>query len=239
MNKYLSGIDNGGTVTKAAIYDLEGKEIGVFGSISEANTPKPGYYERDPEAVWQSNINAISKDIRKTAIDPCEILAVSLTGYGESINLVDEDGQPVYISVRDTDTRAANLLLEWQENGIADKQDELTFLTPYNASSGLLLAWMKQNEESVLKKAKWWFTVKDYIRFRLTGNPTQEITNLANSGLMNLREPGNDSILYELQGIEDCRRLVPPLVKSSEIAGYINGEATSQTLLAEGTPVAA
>ena len=239
MKKFLMGVDNGGTVIKAAIFDLEGYEIGVSGSFMETNAPKPGYYERDPEAVWQSNISAIRNVIEDTGIDPGCIIAVSLTGYGECVNLADVNGNPVYTSVRDTDTRAAKLLEEWRINGVAEKLGELTFLAPYPASSGLLLAWMKRNEPDELNKAKWWFTIKDYIRFRLTGNPAQEITNLANSGLMNLREPGNDSILFELQGIEDCARLVPPLVKSSEIAGYITGEASSLTLLKEGTPVVA
>ena len=239
MSKYLLGIDNGSTVTKAVIFDLQGNEIGVCGSVLETDMPKPGYYERGLESIWQANVSAIRGVIETTGVDPEDILAVSLTGYGEGLNLVDENGKPVYASVQGTDTRAAALLEEWRKRGIADKIQELTYLIPYAASSSLLVAWMKQNEPDELKKARWWFNVKDYIRFRLTGNPAQEITNHANSGFINLKEPGNDSALFELQDIEEYRKLIPPIIKSSDIAGHIDKPAASLTLLKQGTPVAA
>jgi L-xylulokinase len=81
--------------------------------------------------------------------------------------------------------------------------------------------------------------MKDYIRFMLTGNPAQESTNHANTGFRNLREPGNDSVLFEIQGIEEYRRLIPPIIEPSEIAGYITKEASVLTGLAAGTPVVA
>ena len=239
MAQFLMGIDNGSTVTKAAIFDPEGNEIGSFGTLLETSMPKPGYYERDPEAIWQSNIQAIRGVIEETGVEPGDIAAVSLTGYGECVNLVDENGKPVYTSVQGTDTRAAALLHEWQKNGIADSLQELTYLVPYPASSSLLLAWMKQQEPAELKKARWWFTIKDYIRFRLTGNPTQEITSHANCGFMNLRDPGGDDLLFEMQGIMDCKRLIPPVIKPTDIAGTIGRETALLTKLKEGTPVVA
>jgi len=239
VGQFLLGIDNGSTVTKAAIFDLEGNEIGVCGSVLETDMPKPGYYERDMEEVWQSNVTAIENVIDKTGVSPDDILAVSLTGYGEGVNLTDENGKPVYASVQGTDLRAALLLEEWQKIGIAEKLHELSGLIPYPASSSLLLAWIKKNEPDVLKKARWWFNIKDYIRFRLTGNPAQEITNHANSGFYNLRDPGKDDLLFELQDIEDVKRLIPPVIKSTDIAGTITKETAALTKLKEGTPVVA
>ena len=41
--KYLVGIDNGGTFSKAAIFDEEGNQISVASVPTETLTPKPGY----------------------------------------------------------------------------------------------------------------------------------------------------------------------------------------------------
>ena len=42
MEKYLIGLDNGGTSTKAAIFDLEGREIATAGKSTKIITPQCG-----------------------------------------------------------------------------------------------------------------------------------------------------------------------------------------------------
>ena len=44
--KYLLGIDNGGTFSKAAIFDENGEQISVASVPTETLTPKPGYTEK-------------------------------------------------------------------------------------------------------------------------------------------------------------------------------------------------
>lgn len=39
---YLMGIDNGGTMTKAALFDVEGREIAVAAENTPLITPRPG-----------------------------------------------------------------------------------------------------------------------------------------------------------------------------------------------------
>ena len=53
MGKYVMGLDNGGTSTKAALFDLDGREIAVAGRDTKMITPKSGYTERDMEELWQ------------------------------------------------------------------------------------------------------------------------------------------------------------------------------------------
>ena len=55
MAKYVVGLDNGGTSTKAAIFDLEGNEIATAGRQTKTIMPKPGYTERDMEELWLAN----------------------------------------------------------------------------------------------------------------------------------------------------------------------------------------
>ena len=45
--KYYLGLDNGGTATKAALFDVHGKEIAVSAVSTAMITPRPGFVERD------------------------------------------------------------------------------------------------------------------------------------------------------------------------------------------------
>ena len=51
--KYLMGIDNGGTFSKAALFDEDGKQISVASVPTVTITPKPGYTERDMDELWE------------------------------------------------------------------------------------------------------------------------------------------------------------------------------------------
>ena len=50
--KYLIGLDNGGTVIKAAVFDETGRQLAVAGLIVGLLTPAPGFTEREKEVVW-------------------------------------------------------------------------------------------------------------------------------------------------------------------------------------------
>ncbi len=57
--RYYIGLDNGGTATKAALFDVHGKEIGSYGMATRAITPRPGFVERDMDEMWEANCAVI------------------------------------------------------------------------------------------------------------------------------------------------------------------------------------
>ena len=67
--KYLMGIDNGGTFSKAAIFDENGTQISVASVPTVTITPKPGYTERDMNELWEVNAEAVRLSIEKSGID--------------------------------------------------------------------------------------------------------------------------------------------------------------------------
>ena len=95
MAKYLMGIDNGATVSKAALFTLDGKEVGVASEKTEMLTPRPGFAERDMLAMWKATADSIKKVIAQAKVDPGDICCIACTGYGNGLYLVDSDGAPV------------------------------------------------------------------------------------------------------------------------------------------------
>ena len=58
--RYFLGLDNGGTMTKAAILDMEKKHlIAVAAGKTEMLLPAPERTEKDFEVIWQANIDMI------------------------------------------------------------------------------------------------------------------------------------------------------------------------------------
>ena len=75
--RYLVGIDNGGTFSKAAVFDEDGSQIAAASVPTTTITPKPGYTERDMTQLWEVNALAVRTAIEKSGICPSDIAGVS------------------------------------------------------------------------------------------------------------------------------------------------------------------
>ena len=237
--RYLMGIDNGGTFSKAAIFDEDGKQISVASVPTVTITPKPGFTERNLENLWQVNIQAIKTAIEKSEINPDDIAAVSLSGHGKGLYMVDENGNQTYNGILSTDTRAWAQVERWYRDGTNKKVYEKTFQEILAVQPVSLLAWFMEHNPEVITNTKYIFAVKDYIRFRLTGEAYSEYTDCSGSNLVNLTTQNHDRELMELFGLASCYEKLPPLRNSADICGSITKEVSEATLLPQGIPVAA
>ena len=238
MEGYLLGLDNGGTVSKAALFDLNGKEIAVSSKKTEMLFPHPGFTERSVDGLWDANVQAISDVIKKSGIDPSEIKAVAATGYGNGLIMLDEKGNPTYNAIISTDTRAKDYVKKWDSDGTLEYIYERTVSDIWAAQPVALLAWFRDNKPEVLKRTKWVFMNKDFIRYKLTDQVYAEMTDYSGTNTVNLYTKTYDMDLFKKYGIEDCFDFFPPLKMSSDICGYVTKEAAEVTGLKEGTPVA-
>ena len=69
MNYYV-GLDNGGTTTKAAIFDAKGKEIATASTATKMLVPQPGFTERDMEEMREANCLVIREALKKSGAAP-------------------------------------------------------------------------------------------------------------------------------------------------------------------------
>lgn len=235
---YYVGLDNGGSVSKAAVFDDVGKEIAISQTQVEPIMPKTGFVERDAKELFHANIKCIRDVIEKSGIDASDIAALSVTGFGNGLFLVGEDGEPVYNAVISTDTRAADYVKSWYADGTFDNILPKTNQAIWAGQIGPLLAWFKDNMPDVIKKTRHVFTCTDFIRFKLTGEAYGEMSNMSAASIMNIKQKEYDDNVLGALGISACRSLLPPLRNSDEICGKITKEASRLTGIPEGTPVA-
>lgn len=236
--KYYLGLDNGGTSTKAALYDIHGREVGVAGMDMAFLSPYPGFCERDMEEMWHTNCAVIQSVLKKTGVAPQDVAGVAVCGHGKGLYLWGKDGKPARNGIISTDNRAYIYPKKWREDGTEQKVFALSGQHILACQPVSLLAWLKDHEPQVISNIQWIFECKDYVRFRLTGEARAEMSDYSGTNLLNLSTRQYDDHLLDLFDLNELHHALPPLCDSTEIAGYVTEAAAAQCGLVAGTPVA-
>ena len=236
MSPYLLGIDSGNTSTKAVVFDEEGYERGIGSVGNQQLNPHPRWVEQDMNTVWENAHTAIQKAISAAGIDAGEISAVGVSGHGDGIYLVDDNGEPVRYGIQSMDSRAHKLLERFNESGVGDKALEFNGQRPFAALPPILLAWFKENQPEVLESTSRAVYVKDWIRYKLTGEFATDPSE-ASSGFTNVRTQDYDDEAFSIFGLEEVRGKLPPIAGCAEVVGEILEDAAQFTGLRAGTPV--
>ena len=98
----LMGLDLGTTGVKSTITDNEGNILSAAYREYETSVPREGEYELDPSVVWSATKEVIQESKKFVKED---VLAVSVSSFGEAFVAVDAQGQPLMNTMLQTDSR--------------------------------------------------------------------------------------------------------------------------------------
>ena len=168
------------------------------------DTPKPGYTQRDMEQLWQANCACVREVLEKSKVDPKDVLGLAVCGHGKGLYPWGRDGRPAGPGIVSTDNRAWQYPQKWEESGVFQELYPRLCQKQLACQQASILAWMKDNQPSVYDQIQWVFSVKDYIRFRLTGQARSEVTDLSGSGLMDVKNARVERDILEKLGIGEC-----------------------------------
>jgi L-xylulokinase len=233
-NKYILSIDNGLSIGKAALVDLEGNIVDVS-SFKNQTINDGRLSEIDMELFYKKTAGTVRDLILKKSINPADIIAVGNSGHGGGIYLVDDTGNPVRNAITSMDSRGEDLIAKWKKEDI-DCYSK-TYTDMWNGQAIPLLYWIKENERDNYDRTAKILFCKDWIKFKLTGKYSTDHTDASNAGLIDLRIRDYDAEIYKMYDLADIYKKLPPLKRSDEIAGHITKEAAVETGLKEGTPV--
>lgn len=237
MKRCFIGVDNGGTMTKAAVFDAAGRQLACAGENTPQTCPQPGWCDRDMETLWAAAARCIREAVAGAGISPAEIAGVGCTGHGKGLYLWGRDGRPAAPGVASTDHRAKAVAEHWMTDSTAEKARAYTMQRVLDCQPAALLRWFRDNRPAVYENIRWIFEAKDYIRFRLTGEAYAEYTDSSGTSLLNLHTRQFDRELLQLYGIPEMWEALPPLRASADICGHVTAEAAALTGIPAGTPV--
>jgi sugar (pentulose or hexulose) kinase len=106
----------------------------------------------------------------------------------------------------------------------------------FNAELGAL-KWkeLKENNSQIYDRVDKFISLKDYLKYQLTGSYSMDFTHAGYTGVFSLKELGWDHSLLHLFGL-DVEKM-PPLFYASEITGNITKQVMDRTGLKAGIPV--
>ncbi|PKO07213.1 MAG: hypothetical protein CVU41_02720 [Chloroflexi bacterium HGW-Chloroflexi-3] len=233
MIEALLGLDVGTTSTKAVLFNLNGQEIARAGSNPYHNrSPQPGWVEQDPEEIWQAVLTVLRQIVDQVGAQ-VSIKAISMSVQSGSLLPANKAGEPVYPIITWLDGRTEKLVNDWQQAGV---QEQVKRISGWSLYSGLPLptiAWLRQHNSEVFRKATHYFSVNDFIAHRLT---RKFINNPSNAGGMQLVDIHNaewSPELCELAGI--LPEMLSVLQPSGTIIGKISLDICQLTGLKPGT----
>jgi L-xylulokinase len=233
----LLGIDSGLTVTKAVVFEPDGRPLAVARRRVPQLMPRPRHVERSPQALWQATAEAIREAIAASGRPATEIAAAAITAHGDGLYLVDREDRPLGNGILSLDSRAGSVVDQWAGDGRSAEALELTGQEPHAAAPSALLAWMRQEEPERFEAIGSILACKDWLRLCLTGTVGTDRTE-ASTSFTDVRTQAYATKALALYGLEDLSHALPPVATSTEVVGAVSRQAAAQTGLAEGTPVA-
>ena len=146
MGKYLLGIDNGLTLSKAALFDLAGREVKVASRKIEVQSQARLHRSGHGHCLADDGRGDPRGD-RDVGIKPSEILAIGNSGHGNGLYMLDRDDKVFRPSIASMDGRAGDLVAEWlRPGGVHDQAFPYTLQGCWAAQPSVLLAWLKRHE---------------------------------------------------------------------------------------------
>lgn len=232
---YYLGIDIGGTYSKVALYDENAKELEVNRKIANLSSPHPAWVERDMDELWQDVCALIKKTTQ--SVDKSKIVGVSVSAHGKGLYPLGKNGQIIRPAILSADGRSIEIVQSWYEKKVNEQAYQTTLQNLWTGHPVSILRWLKEHEPQNYEKIDTILMAHDYIRYRLCGDVSVELTNISESNLYNSYSKDFDPQLYQLFGIEEMQGKMPKIIGSAEDVGSISSLAVQECGLTASTKV--
>ncbi len=232
----LLALDLGTSGCRAEIFSLQGQRVAghycEYGLLSST----PGAAEQEAQTWLQALGDCVRSAFSQLKQDRVHILAIGISAQGHSWLPVNSQLEPLRPALTWLDTRAADyarMLVEkygvefW--GCVAGKLPGPWHMLPQ-------LLWLRDNEASSLKSARYFLCAHDYLLACLTGEIVTEATNAATTLLFNIVSLSWEESLLDEWEIEPT--YLPRLSQAGTTGGFLRQEIASQWGLPAKIPVA-
>ncbi len=227
------GVDVGTYESKGVLVE-DGRILARASRPHEMLVPRPGLAEHRPEEDWWGDTVHLCRALLAQAPD-ARVEAVALSAIGPCLLPVADDGRPLRNGILyGVDTRAtqeiADLNARIGEAAILSRAG--TALT--SQAVGPKILWVQRHEPEVWAATARLHTSTSFLVERLTGAHVMDRYSAASWAPLYDLDRGDWA--DDLHGVCD-RALLPRLLWTTEIAGYVTPAAAQATGLPPGTPV--
>ena len=229
-------VDLGTSSTKAGVYSLEGRELGIATMQYPTSYPRPTWAEQEPNHWWNATVDTIRSSLEQAQIRPEAVGAVSVSGQAPSCVAVDAQGAPLRPAILWIDRRATDEVAWIAEHVGKDTVQSVSGNQIDGYFGGAKWLWFRNNEPELFSQTSKILQAHSYVIFKLCG---EVATDLSHAGLC-----GPCFDLHKREwSLEMCEALgipismLPEVAPSHQVIGKVHSEGARATGLAAGTPI--
>ncbi|MFN4143104.1 FGGY family carbohydrate kinase, partial [Aestuariivirga sp.] len=232
----LIGIDAGTSVMKSVAFTASGEQIAAAAIPNRYATFPDGGAEQDMGRTWADAAATLKELSDKIPGLADRVIAISVTGQGDGMWLIDEAGEPVAPAWLWLDARSAPIAEDFTRSPDYLAHYKRTGTGVNACQMSMQLVWMTRNRPEVLGRAATAFHCKDWLYYKLTGDRRTDPSE-ANFTFGQYATRTYAPEVLDVLGASGAKRLLPEMVEGTETAGRLTPEAAALTGLKPGTPI--
>ncbi len=232
----LIGIDAGTSVIKSVAFSLDGTQLASAAIANDYKTLPDGGVEQDMSRTWADAAATLKQLTTKIPNLAERLVAISVTGQGDGIWLIDAKGEPVAPAWLWLDARSIKEVDEFTGTTDYDMHYARTGTGVNVCQMSVQLTWMRRHRPEVLAKATQAFHCKDWIYFKLTGERVTDPSE-GNFTFGDFAHRKYQLDIMDSLGSGSLKHLVTPMIDGTQVNGTLTADAASLTGLKAGTPI--
>ncbi|MEN6297987.1 MAG: FGGY family carbohydrate kinase, partial [Rectinema sp.] len=202
----------------------------------EILSPASGVAETDPEE-WIRALSSAWKAVRAQLLEAqisLDTTSIGLSGQMHGFVPISKSGKALHNAILWADVRGAEYAEMYSRllNGAFDR----LLNAPAAGLTALILLWLKHSKPDLYKRTAFILFPKDYLRYRLTGHIGTDAGDASATLLWDFKAHSWSQEAFNVLGLESSK--LPPVLDSFSVGGFVTGEASRETGLPEGVPVA-
>lgn len=225
LKKFFLSIDCGLTKIKSVLFDTEGNTV----YKNELDTP---HNDTKVNAVKIYNaVTELSADMVKSCgAEPQEIVAVSVSGHGNGLYFIGENGMLPY---------GYSSMYEESKAYTPETNETfpITLQTSWSGQPLPILSQIKHENPNFFGRIRKVLFCKDLIKYILCGRVCTEYTDASAAGLLNYKTGEYDTELMRIYDLDDSMHLLPELTDCTAVIGNISEKFAASTGLSTTTKV--
>ncbi|BES64222.1 glycerol kinase GlpK [Gottschalkiaceae bacterium SANA] len=236
MERYVLGIDQGTTGSKAILFDKKSNIIAQAYSEFQQHYPKPGWVEHDPIEILDVTMSVVKEALAKGNVAMEQVDSIGITNQRETTVFWNkETGEPVGRAIVWQDRRSLGVV----EDLLAMDPDvaERTGAPIVPNISASKIKWLLDNDEiikvGVAEGTLLYGTIDTWLIWKWSKGAAHvsDLSNTSVTALLNANTLEYDERVLEELAIP--REILPKLVPSSGIVAY-----TDEALFGAKIPIA-
>lgn len=234
----LLGIDLGTSSIKVSVVDAATQQCLATARYPEAEADiislHPGWAEQSPDQWWENVKQAILKCHSSGLYDPLAIAAIGIAYQMHGLVMVDKQQHVLRNSIIWCDSRAVEIG-DKAFHAIGEEKCLSHLLNSPGNFTASKLAWVKENESAIYKKADKIMLPGDFIAMKFTGECTTTASALSEGIFWDFKENNISEEVIDYFGFD--RSLFPSIQPLFSPHGYLRDTVASRLSLKPGIPV--